>query len=89
MQPTPQQKAQQGKLLLTQAIEELLGSYRDVWLRRTQIEEKLGIASAYEVDSRPSYDGGLASMLLSELHEQKKIRRERDEDGKTWLYRSR
>jgi hypothetical protein len=83
-------KAQDGKLLIKDAIIELLKSYSDVWLRRSQIEEKLGLTSIYKGDSPQSSfaDGGLASMLLSELCEaDKKIRREKDNAG-IWLYRS-
>ena len=83
-------RVQDGKLLIKEAILDLLNSYNDVWLKRSQIEEKLGLTSIYKGESSSgSYDGGFASMLLSELHEvDKKIRREKDSDGQTWLYRS-
>ncbi len=82
-------KAQDGKASIKEAIAELLGSQRDVWLKRSQIEERLGLTSSYKGDSKhDSYEGGFASMLLSELEQTHKIRRDKDSDGKTWLYRS-
>ncbi len=87
--PSMHKKAQDGKALIKEAIIELLSSQHDVWFKRSQIEEKLGLASTYKGDSKnDSYEGGLASMLLSELERAKKIRREKDIDGNTWLYRS-
>jgi hypothetical protein len=85
----PAAKAQQGRTLLKEAILDLLRSYgeRDQWLTRAIIEEKLNLESNYEADDRKSYRGALASMLLSELHEERKIRRDKDSDGRTWLYR--
>jgi hypothetical protein len=82
-------KAKQGRSLLKDAILDLLKPYgdQDQWLTRALIEEKLNLDSNYVTDAGESYKGALASMLLSELHHEGKTRRERDADGRTWLYR--
>ena len=80
------QKAQQGKNLVREAILELLASKRGKRLSRSAIiEDALGIGSDYKGSGgAKSYDGGLAAMLLSDLAEEGKIKR--DKTGKGWLY---
>jgi hypothetical protein len=79
------QNAQQGKALIKEAILELLESERGKWLLRSVIEDALGIGSEYKGSGEAkSYKGGLAAMLLSELVEERKIKRSKTGIG--WLY---
>jgi hypothetical protein len=84
--PSPRQNAQQGKTLIKAAIVELLDSQKGARSSRSEIEDALGIGSTYQgVSGGASYEGGLAAMLLSELAEEGKVRRQKN--GK-WMYTS-
>jgi hypothetical protein len=83
-----ERKAQQGKSLVKEAILDLLKSGAGKSLTRSTIERALGIGSEYRGSAEAeSYNGGLASMLLSELVKgEKKGKIKRNKTGNAWFY---
>src|ERR1700722_5653508 len=71
-------KVQEGKAAIMDAIVEFLKLNAGSRFSRSEIESKLGLKSKYTTNEGESerYPGALASMLLSELAEDGRVKRE-------------
>lgn len=69
------------------AIVQFLALHGEKWIKRSEIEEALELESTYlGYGKGSSYEGALASMLLSELVSDGLV--ERRKDGQPWVYRA-